>query len=96
MLAGMSGRHFAEWIAYASLEPFGEERADLRMARLASVIVNSNPWRKKGAAAAKEKEFLFDFDREDAADLLRNPPEFTLEERREQARVIAAAFGALG
>jgi len=32
MLAGMPGRSFTEWMAYAEMEPFGEERADLRMA----------------------------------------------------------------
>lgn len=31
---------FSEWIAYAHLEPFGEERADLRMGILASTFVN--------------------------------------------------------
>ena len=30
MLRGISGQAFAEWIAYSNLEPFGEERDDLR------------------------------------------------------------------
>lgn len=32
MLASISGLQLVEWMAYAELEPFGEERADLRMA----------------------------------------------------------------
>jgi len=40
MLAGMSSRQMAEWRAFGSLEPMGEERADFRMAYALSVIVN--------------------------------------------------------
>jgi len=40
MLAGMSSRQMAEWRAFGSLEPIGDERADFRMAYALSVIVN--------------------------------------------------------
>lgn len=40
MLAGMSSRQFSEWMAYAAVEPFGEEREDYRLAYALSVIVN--------------------------------------------------------
>ena len=40
MLAGISSRQLAEWMAYAAVEPFGEERADYRLAYALSVIVN--------------------------------------------------------
>lgn len=40
MLAHISSRQLAEWVAYAAVEPFGEERADYRIAYALSVIVN--------------------------------------------------------
>lgn len=40
MLDGMSSRQMAEWRAFGSLEPIGDERADFRMAYALSVIVN--------------------------------------------------------
>jgi hypothetical protein len=40
MLAGMSSRQFSEWMAYAAVEPFGEERSDYRVAHALAVIVN--------------------------------------------------------
>lgn len=42
MLASISGEQFSEWMAYAWLEPFGEERSDLRMGILAALIANVN------------------------------------------------------
>jgi hypothetical protein len=38
----LSSREIAEWIAYYQIEPFGEERADLRAAIIACVIANAN------------------------------------------------------
>ena len=43
----ISSREFAEWLAFYRLEPFGEERADLRMAVLAALIANVNRNPKK-------------------------------------------------
>ncbi len=40
MLKRISGNDLVEWMAYAKLEPFGEERADLRMAVLGSFLGN--------------------------------------------------------
>jgi hypothetical protein len=49
------------WVEYEALEPFGEERADLRMAQLAQLMANA--WlRGKGKRAYKTEDFLFDFD----------------------------------
>jgi len=36
----MSAKTFIAWQQYAAIEPFGEERADLRMGILASTVVN--------------------------------------------------------
>jgi len=36
----MSGKDLTEWMAYAEIEPFGEDRDDLRMAILGSFLGN--------------------------------------------------------
>jgi hypothetical protein len=38
MLASMSSTQLNEWRAYAQLEPFGEERADLRTAQICALL----------------------------------------------------------
>lgn len=38
----IDSREFTEWMAYASLEPWGEPRADLRAGIVASTIANVN------------------------------------------------------
>ncbi len=42
-----SSREIAEWWAFASIEPFGEERADLRAGIIASVMAAPYRDRKK-------------------------------------------------
>ena len=42
----ISAREFAEWIAYGTVEPFGEERADLRAGIIASTVANANSRKK--------------------------------------------------
>jgi hypothetical protein len=49
MLRGMTTRQFQEWRAYADLEPFDEERADLRAASIVAALVNGR--RRKGQRA---------------------------------------------
>lgn len=41
MLATMPYRIFTEWMRYAQVEPFGEERADMRAGIIASTTANS-------------------------------------------------------
>ena len=61
MRANMPYRVWRGWVDYSRLEPFGEERADLRMAQLAAIMANA--WmRKKGQRAYKVHDFMFDFD----------------------------------
>ena len=80
----MSGREFSEWIAYAQLEPFGEERADLRMGILAALQANMNRDPKKTTKDYTPEDFM---------------PKFDREERRsngwnaEALEMMAAAFG---
>lgn len=46
MLDGLTLKQFLIWQAYYELEPFGEQRADLRMAILGTVL--GNLWISKG------------------------------------------------
>lgn len=59
--AAISCAEFTDWLAYYQLEPFGEERADLRNAILCALIANL--LRGKGRRA-KLKDFLPRFDEE--------------------------------
>lgn len=52
----MSAREFAEWIAYYQLDPFGEERADLRVATLTALTANI--YKKKGKPDFKPQDFM--------------------------------------
>lgn len=56
MLASMTGQQLAEWIVYAEKEPFGEERADLRMAIVAALMANL--WRGKDDPVREPEEFM--------------------------------------
>ena len=60
MLSEISSRQFAEWMAYAQLEPFGEERDDLRMGIVASTIANVN--RGKDKKPYKPSDFMPSFE----------------------------------
>ncbi len=80
MLAEMTSPQFAEWLAYSRLEPWGEERADLRMGIVAQTIANTN--RGKNQKPYKPQDFMPSFEPE------------TEEDAR--ARMIARARAALG
>ncbi len=63
LLGRIDSRELSEWIAYASIEPIGENRQDLRFAMLACTIANL----VKGAVGSKGKpskleDFLLKFD----------------------------------
>lgn len=80
MLSEMDSRQYAEWMAYARLEPFGEDRADLRMGIIASTIANTS--RGKGQKAYKPQDFIPQFENE--------------TEEEAGARLMAKAMQALG
>ena len=63
MLAEMTSAQFAEWMAYAQLEPWGEERADLRAGIIASTMANS--MRSKKGKPFKPQDFMPKFEPED-------------------------------
>ena len=56
LLTRMSAREFAEWQVFYNVVPFGEERADLRAARIAAATINAIA----GQAAYTTSDFLFD------------------------------------
>jgi len=80
MLAEMTSAQFSEWLAYSRLEPWGQERSDLRMGIIASTIANVN--RGKGQKAYTPQQFLPRFEEED--------------EEESTARLIAQMRSALG
>ena len=83
MLGEISSTQFAEWMAFSRLEPWGEERADLRTGIVASTIANAN--RGKNTKAFKPEDFMPRFEPED--------------EEEAAAKLIArarAAFGGTG
>jgi hypothetical protein len=80
MLSEISSVQFAEWMAYSRLEPWGEERDDLRMAIIASTIANVN--RGKNTQAFKPQDFMPSFEPE--------------TEEQAAERLIAKAMKALG
>lgn len=56
MLNSMSSHELTEWMAYAGIEPFGEERADLRAGIISATVANR--MRGKGEKAHKPQEFM--------------------------------------
>jgi len=80
MLSEISSTQFAEWMAYSRLEPWGEERDDLRMGIIASTIANAN--RGKNSKPFKPQDFMPKFEPETEEDA--------------QARLMAKAMSALG
>ena len=52
----MTVDEFLRWMAFSSLEPFGDDRADWRSAMIMAQQANMN--RKKGRAAYKPDRFL--------------------------------------
>ena len=80
MLSEISSAQYAEWLAYSKLEPWGEERDDLRMGIVASTIANVN--RGKGQKAFTPDQFMPSFEQE--------------TEEQAAERLIAKARAALG
>jgi hypothetical protein len=56
----MDAREFAEWIAYARIQPFGELRDDQRAGAIASAIVNTHI--KKNAKPFTWRSFFPTYD----------------------------------
>lgn len=54
----MSSREFAEWAQFYELEPWGEERADIRSGIVASTIANANRDAKKRKKPFTVEDFM--------------------------------------
>lgn len=54
----------SEWAAYYKLEPFGEERGDLRSAIIAATVANANRDPKK-SKPAKVEDFMPKFEKQE-------------------------------
>ena len=54
----MRPHEFGEWIAYAHISPWGEQRADLRSAVVASVIANVNRDTRRRPQPFKPADFM--------------------------------------
>lgn len=78
-----TSREMTEWMIYLSLEPSGEERADLRAGIVACTIANSV--RGKGTKPTKPQDFMPKFDN--------RVEEQTEEEIMFAAQSMAIAFG---
>lgn len=59
MLREISVHEFREWQAYYKIEPFGEERQDLRIASIVATILNVV--RKKGKAPIRIRDAMIRF-----------------------------------
>ena len=60
----VSPTEFKYWLAYNTLEPFGDERSDLQAALIASTIANSVRDDKLRPQQYEIADFLLDFSRE--------------------------------
>lgn len=83
LLTRISSRELTEWAAYFLLEPFGEERADLRAAIIASVVANTARDPKRRRRAFKPEEFMPRFGRQQQ----------TWEQQLSIVEMLNAAFG---
>jgi hypothetical protein len=82
LLSRSSSRELAEWNAYYGLEPFGEERADLRAGIVAATL--ANVFREKSAKAYKPVDFMPQFDK---------PQQQDWQTMLAQVKMINAAYG---
>lgn len=71
----MSSYEFSEWMAYYKIEPFGEERADLRQALTTSAVANNLQAKAKKPKWTKPEDFM----------LFREMNTLTQEPKRESA-----------
>lgn len=81
----MSSREFAEWMAFHDMEPFGEERADLRSAIVASTVANAH--RGKRQRRSKPEDFMPKFGRE------RNKKRTSWQDQLRMVEILNVAFG---
>lgn len=84
MLNSIPSRLLSEWMAFARLEPFGEERADLRAGIIAATVANVNRGKKDKPLRAQDFMPKFDEVEDDMPDW---------ERMLRQVEMLNAAFG---
>lgn len=77
LLARCDSRELTEWMAFESLEPWGDQVTDWRFARLMALVANVNRG-SKNDPVAKPDDFMPDFD--GALKQARRPRQLSLEE----------------
>ena len=80
LLKNISSRELTEWAEYYKLEPFGEERADLRAGIIGATIANVN--RGKGGKTFTPQDFMPKFDQ----------PKQTWQEQLKVVELLNVAF----
>lgn len=60
LLNRISSLELSEWQAFYTIDPFGEERADMRAAMMAANVANA--WKDKKQRTFKLKDFMLNFD----------------------------------
>ena len=64
LLGRISSRELTEWMAYFELDPFGQERADLRSAIVASTVANTVRDPKKKQKPWLPRDFMPKFEQQ--------------------------------
>lgn len=82
LLNRMSCPELMKWIAFSNIEPFGEIRADIRAAMIATVMANA--WRGKNQSPFKITDFVLTFG---------NKPEQTMDEMKQILKSFTLAAG---
>lgn len=62
MLSRIPSQLLTEWMAYYSLEPFGQERDNMHAGLVASAVYNVNRDQKKQRKAFQPGDFMLEFD----------------------------------
>jgi hypothetical protein len=88
LLSRTTSRELSEWMVYYELEPFGEERADLRSGIVASTIANVNRDPKKQKKPYSPQDFLPKFEGGEGVKAALSP-----EALRRKWEMVVAAFG---
>lgn len=91
MLGQISTRQFQEWRAYADLEPFDEERADLRSAQIVQAIFSVH--RRKHQGPPKLKDCVLRFGEQDK---VAATPDQKLIQTRRTLDMLTALYGSKG
>lgn len=90
----MSARLFTDWMQFAALEPFGDNRADYHAALIAMVIANVNRDSKRKPQPFKINDFLLRWKEAntDIAGTAHPPRKQTWQEQKALFLAIAKAY----